>query len=90
MFFYKMKFFETIRETIKVMKEKMEFQKAVSQETLPIRRKAYLEQMKKEAINEGKELAKKKCEPKKPIDFRFGFENTGIGEFKGGKKCWRI
>lgn len=81
-----MNLIETMKETIKIMKERRQFQKVVDDETLPIRRQAYLEQMKKEAIKEGQELAKKKCEPKKPIDLGFDVSNSGIGDFKGGGK----
>ena len=46
-----------IRETKEKMKEKARFRKLVEQETLPIRRKAYLEKKKRMAIEEGKKLA---------------------------------
>ncbi len=77
-----MNFFSNIRERIKEktaeMMEKKEFLTMVEGQAKPIRRAAYLEQKKKDAIKEGMELAKKDTEkklPKKtktPQDFGFG------------------
>ena len=50
---------EIISNWIENKKEKAEFRKAVEAETLPIRRAAYLEAKKKQAIAEGKAIAQK-------------------------------
>jgi len=61
-----MNFFSSIQDSIRRKseenRERKEFLKLVDEETLPIKRKAYLEEMKKHAYNEGKEKAKKDME----------------------------
>ena len=92
-----MGFLDNIKEKVQnwkeVQEEKREFQKLVEQETLPIRRAAYLEQKKRQAIEEGREIAKKE----KKIQEKKEKENFGIGintenYFKsnksGGKNEW--
>jgi len=53
------------RETANKAEESRRFKKAVDDETLPIRRAAYLKEKKKQAIEEGKMIAKKEFEAKK-------------------------
>jgi len=53
-------------------KERKEFQRLVAKQTKPIRREAYLQQKIKEAVSEGKEIAKTETMAKKkktPKDF---------------------
>jgi len=73
-----MSFFSNIKEQVKAKieqgKDTKEFMNLVDQETKPIRRAAYLEQKKRDAIEEGVAIARKEKEKKlqiqkKPEDF---------------------
>jgi len=73
-----MNFFTKIRECIKEktadLLEKKQFLQMVENETKPIRRAAYLEQKRKDAVAEGFNIAKKETEKKlakkkEPEDF---------------------
>ena len=71
-----MNFFSNIIDSVKAktaeLQEKKEFLMLVEEETKPIRRAAYLEQKKADAINEGKMIAKKDMEKK--------LQKTGMGK----------
>jgi hypothetical protein len=76
-----MNFFTSIIDSVKektaVMQERKKFLTMVEDQSKPIRRAAYLEQKKIDAINEGKELAKKETEKKmqkrmQPQDYGMG------------------
>jgi len=78
---------ERVSDAMKKNKERAEFKKLVDQQTLPIRRKAYLMEKMKTAFEEGKmiaqqELAKKEAATiqKKPEDF-FKVSQFEIPEF---------
>lgn len=57
--------FENIKDKLKSMKEKKEFLNAVNENTKPIRRQAYLETKRKQALEEGKIIAQKELEKQK-------------------------
>ncbi len=74
-----MNFFTNISDSIKrkaaEAKDRREFKDMVEAKAKPIRREAYMEQTIREAVNEGKEMAKsdvankKSSKKKKPEDF---------------------
>lgn len=63
---------DIFKKKMEQWKEKQAFQDLVNKETLPIRRKAYLDAMKKKAAMEGKKLAEEKSKPKEPQKYDFG------------------
>ena len=65
------KFRERISSYAERQADKRRFLKLVDEETLPIRRQAYLEQKKKQAIEEGKRLAKKELKKEEPTREEF-------------------
>lgn len=87
-----MNFFSNIKDSIKRKsedaKDRREFLDLVEEQTKPIRRRAYLEQRKKDAINEGIEKAKAdalKLKSKKKTASDFGIEDP-FKYVKGGTK----
>jgi len=78
-----MSFLSGIIEKFKNWKAKQEerarFQKLVDKETLPIKREGYLKEKKKQAIEEGKMIAKKELQKKKePKRSEFGLPQVPI------------
>ena len=61
-----MRLWDNLKDRVREMKEKQlekrDFQRLVSQETLPIRRQGYLEQKKRQAIEEGRMIAQKELQ----------------------------
>ena len=77
-----MSFFSNIKEQVKAKieqgKDTKEFMELVDQETKPIRRAAYLEQKKRDAIEEGRLIAIKENQKKLQVQKRP--EDFGISE----------
>lgn len=77
-----MSIFQNIREWISSKQseaqERRDFLKLVEEETKPIKRAAYLEEMKKIAIDQGKDKAKEDYEKTKPK--KKTAEDFGLGD----------
>lgn len=71
---------EKFDDLMKKKMESMKFKKAVEDEILPIRRKAYLEEKKKTAVEEGKIIARKEFEAKKPNGNKSIEDTFGLGD----------
>jgi len=84
-----MKLLDNLKEKIKEIKEKNEerrkFKKLVEEEILPLRRAGYLEQKRKQAIEEGKEIAKKELIKKQENITRNYF---GIPQISPTRPAW--
>ena len=74
---------EKVAEMTRARAEKAEFKKYAEQQTLPLRRQGYLQERMKQAVEEGKliakaefEKSKQKIEPPKPVEgSQFGLPN---------------